>query len=64
MSMVTRKRRRLTQAELRALGITPGLMAARIGPDGRVRVEQLQLANCGGSRADNTERNGDELQRA
>ena len=40
--MTSRKRRRkLTQAELRALGATPGLMARRIGPDGRSRLEQL-----------------------
>jgi hypothetical protein len=41
--MTSRKRRKgpLTQAELRALGATPGLMARRIGPDGRARVEQL-----------------------
>jgi hypothetical protein len=42
--MTSRKRRRkgsLTQAELRALGATPGLMARRIGADGRARVEQL-----------------------
>jgi hypothetical protein len=35
------KRCRLTQAELRALGATPGLLARRIGADGRSRVEQL-----------------------
>ncbi len=38
---MTCKRCKLTKAELRALGITPGLMATRIGPDGRARVEQL-----------------------
>jgi hypothetical protein len=40
-SMRDRKRRKLTQAELRALGTTPGLMARRTGADGRARVEQL-----------------------
>jgi hypothetical protein len=39
--MTSRKRRKLTQAELRALGATPGLLARRIGADGCVRVEQL-----------------------
>lgn len=40
--MTSRKRRRkLTQAELRAIGVTPGLMASCIGPDGRTRLEQL-----------------------
>jgi len=40
--MTSRKRRRkLTQAELRALGATPGLMVRRIGADGRARAEQL-----------------------
>jgi hypothetical protein len=35
-----RKNRTLTQAELRAMGATPGLMAHRVGPDGRARLEQ------------------------
>jgi hypothetical protein len=35
------KRRRLTQAELRALGATAGLLVRRIGADRRSRVEQL-----------------------
>jgi hypothetical protein len=40
--VTSRKRcRKLTQAELRALGATPGLMVRRIGADGRARVEQL-----------------------
>jgi hypothetical protein len=40
--MTSRKRRRrLTQAEIRALGATPGLLTTRIGADGRARVEQL-----------------------
>lgn len=34
-------RRRLSQQALRATGATPGLMAHRIGPDGRARLEQL-----------------------
>jgi hypothetical protein len=34
-------RRKLTKAELRALGATPGVMAHRVGPDGRARLEQL-----------------------
>ena len=39
--MISRKRRRkLTKAELRALGATPGLMARRVGPDGRARVDK------------------------
>jgi hypothetical protein len=37
----SKRRRKLTQAELRALGATPGLMTRRIGADGRARVEQL-----------------------
>jgi hypothetical protein len=36
-----RERRQPTQAELRAMGVTPGLMVHRIGPDGRARLEQL-----------------------
>ena len=39
--MRSRKARRLTQAELRQMGVTPGLMARRIGADGRARLEQL-----------------------
>jgi hypothetical protein len=36
-----RKKRQLTKAELRAMGATPGLMAHKVGPDGRARLEQL-----------------------
>ena len=36
-----RRRRRLSQQDLRALGATPGLIARRVGPDGRARLEQL-----------------------
>ena len=36
-----RKKRQLTKAELRAMGASPGLMAHRLGPDGRARLEQL-----------------------
>jgi hypothetical protein len=39
--MKSRKTRTLTKAELRALAVTPGLMAHRVGPDGRARLEQL-----------------------
>jgi hypothetical protein len=36
------KRRRLTQAELKAMGVTPGLVVHRVGPPGsRARLEQL-----------------------
>ena len=35
------RRRRLSQQYLRAMGVTDGLMARRIGPDGRARLEQL-----------------------
>jgi hypothetical protein len=38
-----RSRRRLTQPELRAAGVSPGLMFHRVGPDGRARLEQLAL---------------------
>jgi len=38
---VRSRRRRLSQQDLRAAGATPGLMAHRIGPDGRARLEQL-----------------------
>ena len=36
-----RSPRQLTKAELRAMGVSPGLMAHRVGPDGRSRLEQL-----------------------
>jgi hypothetical protein len=39
--MKSRKTRTLTKAELRALAVTPGLMAHRVGADGRARLEQL-----------------------
>ena len=35
------RRRRLSQQDLRALGASAGLIARRIGPDGRARLEQL-----------------------
>jgi hypothetical protein len=35
------RRRKLTKAELRAMGASPGLMARRVGPDGRARLEML-----------------------
>jgi hypothetical protein len=34
-------RRKRTKADLRAMGASPGLMAHRVGPDGRARLEQL-----------------------
>jgi hypothetical protein len=39
--MAHRRRRRLTQAELQAAGVSAGLIAHRVGPDGRARLEQL-----------------------
>ena len=36
-----RRKRRLSQQDLWALGPTPGLIARRVGPDGRARLEQL-----------------------
>jgi hypothetical protein len=36
--------RLLTQQDLRAMGTTPCLMAHRISPDGRARLEQLTAA--------------------
>jgi hypothetical protein len=37
-----KRKRRLSQQDLRDLGATPGLMAHRVGPDGqRARLEQL-----------------------
>jgi len=39
--MRDRKRRRLTKAELRALGVSPGLVSLRYGPDGRPVLEEL-----------------------
>jgi hypothetical protein len=38
------RRRRLTKVELRAMGASPGLMAHKVGPDGRARLEQLTAA--------------------
>ena len=37
-----RKARQLTKAELRALGATPGLIARRVGPDGRGIARSLE----------------------
>jgi hypothetical protein len=47
--MKSRKTRTLTKAELRALAVTPGLMAHRVGPDGRARLEQLTADGSGRS---------------
>ena len=35
------RRRRLSQQDLRAMGVTAGLMARRYDADGRARLEQL-----------------------
>jgi hypothetical protein len=35
------RKRRLSQQDLKAAGVTPGLMARRYTPDGRARLEQL-----------------------
>ena len=37
------RKKRLTAKDLKALGATPGLMAHRVGPDGRARLEELAL---------------------
>jgi hypothetical protein len=36
-----RKKRRLSQQDLRAMGATPGRLATRYTPDGRAEVRQL-----------------------
>ena len=43
----SRKQRRLSQQDLKALGYTPGLMARRYDADGRARLEQLTAENSG-----------------
>jgi hypothetical protein len=35
------RRRKLTKAELRVMGATPGLMNTRYSPDGRAEIRQL-----------------------
>jgi hypothetical protein len=40
--MRRRKKLLLTQQDLRAAGVSPGLMAHRVSPDGRARLEQHQ----------------------
>jgi hypothetical protein len=42
-----KRKRRLSQQDLRTLGVTPGLMARRISPDGRTRLEQLTADTSG-----------------
>jgi hypothetical protein len=39
--MRDRRARKPSRAELRAMGLTPGLMARRYTPDGRARLKQL-----------------------
>jgi hypothetical protein len=41
------RKKRPSQAELRAMGATPGLMAHRVGPDGRACLEQLTAEASG-----------------
>ncbi len=36
-----RRQRRPSQADLKAAGASPGLIAHRVGPDGRARLQQL-----------------------
>lgn len=43
------RKRKLTQAELRAMEVSPGLMAHRVRPDGRSRLEQLTGEGSGGT---------------
>ena len=66
---MNRRRRRLSQQDLRAAGVTPGLMARRYDADGRARLEQLVPEDSGrpslflrpGSNARSTEQEkGDE----
>ena len=46
-----RNRRRLTKAELRAVGASPGLMARKVGPDGRAcHTTSWEDLETGGSR--------------
>jgi hypothetical protein len=44
---MARENRQLTRAKLRAMGATPGLMAHKVGPDGRARLEQLTSEGSG-----------------
>ena len=39
--MTEAKPRKRSQADLRAMGVSTGLMAHRVGPHGRSRLEQL-----------------------
>jgi hypothetical protein len=42
------KKRKLSQADLHAMGVSSGLMSHRAGPDGRSRLEQLTGEGSGG----------------
>ena len=44
------ERRKLTRAELRAMGTTPSLLSRRIAPDDRTRLEQLTVESPAGAR--------------
>jgi hypothetical protein len=44
-----KRKRRLSQQDLRLMGATPGLMANRVGPDGRARLEELTAESGGRS---------------
>jgi hypothetical protein len=45
---MTRRKRTLSGADLRAMGVSPGLMAHRVGPDGRSRLEVRTGEGSGG----------------
>jgi hypothetical protein len=40
-------KRRLSQQDLRALGVTPGLILHKVSPDGHARLEQLTAEASG-----------------
>jgi hypothetical protein len=48
--MNPKRKRRLSQQDLRALGVRPGLIVQKVSPDGRSRLEQL-TAEASGSEA-------------
>jgi hypothetical protein len=50
MSGRRRSQRQLTRAELRAMGVTPGLVVRRYSAEDRTRLEQLTSETSSGAR--------------
>ena len=46
----SKRRRKLTQADLRAMDVSPGLLLRRVDPEGRTRLEEITRSGGRGGR--------------